>query len=274
MLKFYSLFFAFFLISASVSYPSREWTLQLSSISFEAPGSKATNSNGNVFLASNFSGEIDVDPTSNMETLTSNGLADVVVVKIASNGTYEWAKQIGGSDFDNGDGLAVSPNDQISALGLFRSTVDFDPNEDINNLTEIGGADPFFLQSDSDGNFIEVNSFGSPSFEYCETIFIDETGQQYHGGVFRNTVDIDPSTETYSITSQGSTDLFLRKLNAVIIGCPGDANDDLIVNILDLVAVSSNFGCNGTCLGDVNNDMMVNILDLVEVSSFFGNDCQ
>ena len=57
--------------------------------------------------------------------------------------------------------------------------------------------------------------------------------------------------------------------------CIGDANLDGFVNILDLVAVSSNFGCNGNCagMGDSNFDGAVNVLDLIAVSSHFGNVC-
>ena len=50
-----------------------------------------------------------------------------------------------------------------------------------------------------------------------------------------------------------------------------DANNDGVVNILDLVAVSGQLGQTGDGLsGDVNDDGMVNILDLVAVSARFG----
>ena len=50
-----------------------------------------------------------------------------------------------------------------------------------------------------------------------------------------------------------------------------DANNDGVVNILDLVAVSGQLGQTGDGLsGDVNDDGVVNILDLVAVSARFG----
>lgn len=57
--------------------------------------------------------------------------------------------------------------------------------------------------------------------------------------------------------------------------CEGDANVDGVVNILDLVNVSSNFGCIENCFGfgDANFDGVVNIIDLVSVSSHFGSIC-
>ena len=56
--------------------------------------------------------------------------------------------------------------------------------------------------------------------------------------------------------------------------CVGDANSDGYVNILDLIAVSTNFGCTDNCsTGDSNFDGLVNILDLIATSSNFGTSC-
>ena len=49
-----------------------------------------------------------------------------------------------------------------------------------------------------------------------------------------------------------------------------DVNRDGIVNILDLVSVSSNFGKTGENIADVNGDGIVNIVDLVRVAGEMG----
>lgn len=54
--------------------------------------------------------------------------------------------------------------------------------------------------------------------------------------------------------------------------CPGDADDNLVVNLDDLNLVLSNFGTTGA-QGDVNGDGIVNLDDLNEVLSNFGNTC-
>ena len=51
---------------------------------------------------------------------------------------------------------------------------------------------------------------------------------------------------------------------------PADVNGDGIVNILDLVSVSSNFGKTGQTPADVNGDGIVNIIDLVKVAGEMG----
>ena len=49
-----------------------------------------------------------------------------------------------------------------------------------------------------------------------------------------------------------------------------DVNSDGIVNILDLVSVSANFGKTGQSPADVNGDGVVNIVDLVKVAGEMG----
>ena len=49
-----------------------------------------------------------------------------------------------------------------------------------------------------------------------------------------------------------------------------DVNRDGIVNILDLVSVSANFGKTGQNIADVNGDGIVNIVDLVKVAAALG----
>ena len=49
-----------------------------------------------------------------------------------------------------------------------------------------------------------------------------------------------------------------------------DVNSDGVVNILDLVSVSSNFGQTGKNVADVNGDGIVNIVDLVKVAGEMG----
>ena len=49
-----------------------------------------------------------------------------------------------------------------------------------------------------------------------------------------------------------------------------DVNSDGVVNILDLVFVSSNFGKTGENIADVNDDGIVNIVDLVKVAGEMG----
>ena len=75
-----------------------------------------------------------------------------------------------------------------------------------------------------------------------------------------------------------------EKVGRVLIGSPlsppdlvvsdpvpsEDVNSDGIVNILDLVLISANFGKTGENIADVNGDGIVNIVDLVKVAGAMG----
>ena len=53
--------------------------------------------------------------------------------------------------------------------------------------------------------------------------------------------------------------------------CTGDVNGDLVVDILDLLEVISQWGpCGGGCTADIDDDGKVDILDLLEVIGAWG----
>ncbi len=55
--------------------------------------------------------------------------------------------------------------------------------------------------------------------------------------------------------------------------CIGDFNNDLTVNIADLLALLSNYGCLGTCTADINNDGTTNSGDLNIFLIYYGTNC-
>jgi len=60
-------------------------------------------------------------------------------------------------------------------------------------------------------------------------------------------------------------------VGACNVHCPGNADDNPLVNFLDLNTVLSQFGQSGDDLpGDVNDDGVVDFLDLNEVLTYFG----
>lgn len=59
----------------------------------------------------------------------------------------------------------------------------------------------------------------------------------------------------------------------VPIGCPGDVNDDGLIDLADLNIVLGNFGVPGK-IGDATGDGLVNLADLNTVLSNFGGACE
>ena len=59
-----------------------------------------------------------------------------------------------------------------------------------------------------------VDQMGGALSEYGNSVVTDASGNVYLAGAFNGTVDFDPSINTFNLTSAGSTDIFIIKLDA------------------------------------------------------------
>lgn len=182
-----------------------------------APGiyshSITTDDSTNIYITGYFYDTIDFDPSINTYNLTSNGNADIFISKLDVNGNFVWAKHLGGSSADIGFSIKSDNYGNIYTTGYFQGTVDFDPDTSIYNLISAGNRDIFLLKLNSNGNFVWANQFGGINGDYGNEIAIDELGNIYLTGYFTETVDFDPSTNTFQLTSFGSRDIYVLKLS-------------------------------------------------------------
>lgn len=119
-----------------------------------------------------------------------------------------WAKQLGGTNYDRGNSIAIDATGNVYTTGFFQGTADFDPGPGIYNLTG-GGA--YVSKLDASGNFIWAKQFESA---YGLSITLDANGNVYTTGNFSDTVDFDPGIGTYNLISSPFVDVFISKLDA------------------------------------------------------------
>src|SRR5690606_23399248 len=86
----------------------------------------AVDANENVYVTSNFKGTVNLDPQTNNHILTSNGGYDALVVKLNSNGSINWVRNMGGLADDYGLSLQVDNLGNVYSSGFFRGMADFD----------------------------------------------------------------------------------------------------------------------------------------------------
>ncbi len=55
--------------------------------------------------------------------------------------------------------------------------------------------------------------------------------------------------------------------------CPGDFNCDGVVNVLDMIIIVNQFGCNASCTADLNNDGIIGAPDLTIFNGLYGTIC-
>ncbi len=178
---------------------------------------------GNVHTLARFTGIGDFDPGAGTFNLTSNGSWDVIMSKLDSSGNFIWAKQLGGTGFDQGSDMMFDPAGNIFMTGAFVATVDFDPGPGTYNLTAVSGAALYVLKLDVNGNFVWARAMGSTgggsSGASGRGISLDDSGSIYTSGEFKGTVDFDPGPGVFNQTVPGggfgsANGIFISKLDS------------------------------------------------------------
>lgn len=201
-------------VQAQCSTADFQWAKTFGGTSSDQGIGITTDANGNVFTTGYFNGTVDFDPTTTINNLTANGSNDIFISKLDKNGNFLWAKAIGGTSFDRGYGISTDANGNVYTTGYFNGTVDFDPNAGVTNLTANGDKDVFILKLDNNGNFVWAKAFGGSNYDFGYDITTDTNGNIYTTGYFSGTVDFDPSSGINNLTSIGSYDVFILKLDA------------------------------------------------------------
>ncbi len=147
-----------------------------------------------------------------------NLLSCLILTALSANSfgqNFEWAKQIGGADWDEGTSIKTDQNNNVYTVGLFSGTVDFDPSIGVFNLTSVGEKDAFICKLDAAGNFIWAKQYGDNAFiGEKSSLGMDPLGNLYITNSFLGTVDFDPGDGSFYLTSQGSDrDVFIQKID-------------------------------------------------------------
>ncbi len=178
----------------------------------------AVDDSGNVYTTGYFSGTADFDPGAGTSNLISAGFDDIFISKLDAAGNFLWAKSIGGIDDDQGYSITVDGSGHVYTTGYFQGTADFDPGVGTSNLISAGFTDIFISKLDAAGNFLWAISMGGTARDYGNSISVDGTGQLYTTGSFWGTVNFSPGAGTSNLTSAGSGDIFISKLDPGSVG--------------------------------------------------------
>ncbi|MCH8902581.1 MAG: SBBP repeat-containing protein [Bacteroidetes bacterium] len=175
----------------------------------------ATDASGNVYLTGSYQDAVDFDPGASVFNLVSNGLDEIFVQKLDAGGNFMWATSTGGTGYDYGYSIITDASSNVYITGSYDGTVDFNPGAGTFNLASIGLADVFIQKLDAGGNFVWAKSVGGSSWDDTgNSITIDASGDLLITGSYGGTVDFDPDSATFNLTSNGDLDVFVQKIDA------------------------------------------------------------
>ncbi len=194
------------------------WAIRNGNAQIDDVKDVAVDAAGNVYLTGSFIGTVDFNPGGGTANLVATGtlFPDFYVQKLATNGTYTWAKRVGSSGFDEAYSITLDAIGNVYVTGYFAEFADFDPNAGADTLFAAPSRDVFILKLTGAGNYVWAKQFdGSIFTSIGNDILVDANQNIYLAGYFSSTVDFDPGADTLSLTSGGGTNAFIVKLDSI-----------------------------------------------------------
>ncbi len=226
-----------------------KWAKQMGGANQDAAYSVAVDANGNVYSTGYFIDTADFDPSQGYYQLTGPPYLKhgCFISKLDSSGNFVWAKQFDG--ICTGYSLVLDSKANVYIGGVFSDTVDFDPGTGVYKLND-SKSNYFIAKLDSAGSFKwaiqKAGSYDNIAIDAAANIYydggkvdssgkilwskyiptavhslaLDDSANVYYTGRFRYTIDFDPGSGTYNITStkdkNGNTtdDIFVCKLDS------------------------------------------------------------
>ncbi|MFC1632539.1 hypothetical protein ACFL1U_00135 [Patescibacteria group bacterium] len=177
-----------------------------------------------MYLAGIFYGTADFDPTAGTDERTSNGSADIFLIKLNADGSYAYAYTVGSAAQDSSTAsVAVDSTGAAYLASYFWGTVDFDPTADDDSYTAgSSGRDGFLTKLNADGSYSSTAVFAAHAVQcefgtwvYLKDVAVAPDDSIYLTGNFScGTVDFDPTDGLDLRVSSAFFRLFVTKLKA------------------------------------------------------------
>ncbi|PWU08755.1 MAG: hypothetical protein C5B50_28970 [Verrucomicrobia bacterium] len=201
------IFAAFLLLSstciAPAQTPSFLWAHIAGGATNDQAQAVARDLSGNIIVSGFFMGTCSIGTTN----LVSAGLEDIFIAKYDAAGNFLWARQAGGTGYDEGRGVAVDSSGNIYVAGLFQNSASFGATV----LASSGGNDIFIAKYDPSGNLVWAKAAGGTADDEAHGVAVDAAGNAYITGF------ADSRTATFGslsfVNHSGFDNAFVAKCN-------------------------------------------------------------
>ena len=197
-------------------------------------GGLATDDNNNIFICGAYNDTlVDMDPGPGQVLDTGDNNSIGCLIKLDSNGIYQWSKIFRASNNNSGLGfILIDPNSDIYVTGIFSGTIDLDPGPGVVQHIPSSLSTDFVLKLDSAGNYIWSEVWQTTGTMNIGTFNLDSNNDLIISGTFRGTVDFDPGSGT-AIKSETYRKIYYLRMNSAgqLSYVNHYGNDDVFTNI-------------------------------------------
>ena len=251
------------------------WAKSMGGYDAERGNSIDTDIDNSIYVTGEFWGTVDFNPDTGSYELTSSGWYDSFILKLSPEGSFIWAKKLGGITSDYGYSIEVDHFGNVYSSGTFSTEIDLNPNAGSNIVSAKGMTDVYISALNTDGEYIWGGSIGGIGTDEVNSITTDEDENIYLTGNFSDLCDLDPSEDEFFLTSFGLSDIYVIKLSQTATGNiePYENSnlniyadrEKIIIDGLNESAVAQVYDVTGNSLGkwdvnEVNNEIEMDVV--------------
>ena len=115
-------------------------------------------------------------PFSTFWSLSAIMAACLIVISPEAYAQAGFAEAMGGTDSDEGTGIAVDASGNVYTTGSFEGTADFDPGVNTFDLISAGGVDIFVSMLDASVDLLWATALGCTGADHALGIAVDGSG--------------------------------------------------------------------------------------------------
>ncbi len=167
----------------------------------------AIDNAGNSYITGYFEDSLKFGTTTLFSSGSNPFVSNIFIAKYDINGNFVWAQKAGGNNYDYGTGIATDAVGNVYVTGLFTGTATFGTLSITSSTTDY---DVFIAKYSPTGTALWVNKGGGSGWDVGSGVTIDNAGNCFITGSYRNTGTFG----TTSFTSAGNYDAFVAKYDS------------------------------------------------------------
>lgn len=222
------------------------WTYATEGASASKAQGISIDANDDMIVSGYITGMVDFDQSAATNFLTSIAGTDIFVMKLTSNGSYQWLKGIHGTGNDWLTDMALDQSENILLTGYLTGTTDYDPHPvNTDNHSTNGQFDIFTCKLSPSGDHRWAMVMGGTNWDVGSSITADNEGNVFTSGYYKGSADFDPTAGTWWLTASSTFGrAFIHKVDSA-------GTFEWAGNIGSMTASSQGYIINADAFGNV-----------------------